>query len=1340
MNRTHPAYDPSMSDSLAEEIRAAREARKWDQTELARMVGVGQQTISRWERGRTAPTGTQLDRLRAVLGMDGAATPPRRPLLQELPFNRLDAYEFEAFCAALASGVFADAHEVTPYGVNGDTQHGIDIRVVTAAGEHIGIQCKKYLKFQPSSFKNAVTKLDRARARVDRCILFLSTQATKTVQDACAALEGWSIWDSRILSAKVRELPNDQAVSLVDQFFPGMREEFLGIRTPSPWRPAADAYPASMHGFHLVGRQDLLSELLAFADGGDSPRVGVLVGAAGLGKSRLLSEFAARHEQRTGAIARVLLPGAVAHEAFGALPVADGLLVIVDDAHERSDDLAMAVSGILHERPTAKVVLATRPYGAPVVRQALRTAGVPDHATSTWQLTALKAKEAAELACQILGQGSDIAARALAGVAADSPLLLVSAATRMKYGQLSLETLQSHECVHQLLLDGLVSSTLAKSARPDADRALLHAVAAVQPVATDVPHFQETLSAILGLPFTQINPQLIRLEEEGVLVRRGASIRITPDLLGDVLLAEAAVLRHNGASAGYLERVRDCAQGEALRNALVNAGRVDWQWSGRPRHHGGVIGPLWAVLEAEFRNGGAYTRAELLRLNRKVAPFQPQRAFDLARWAVEHPTERDDRPDEARWMPGDYGHADVLREVPRVLEAVAVDLDMLRSVYDLLWVLGRDDERPLNQHPDGPLRILLGLASYGPGKPLAYQEILLDALTEWLQDDGPNPANRMPLALLDPLFSDGAEGRTFDGTTLTLSRYPVNPAAVAAVRQRATDVLLEEYAAEDQTRAVVAARSFEGLLRGGGPGFEASRAEFLVRLVRLTREVRPGPLVSLAVRRSLGRTLAHDSEPVSAAARAVINALPDSTEHRLACLLHTGPFDRRLRATGNGLAYEGVPRDRTVTDLRGWPVNDAAACIVSLADAGRGVLDRHCQGVQSFLTEALDEIPGLAGALVQRLMHANDDTVRLALPAVLRSWVERDVVTALGSCRQVVSGGSPVHLQAVMEAFRECIPEIAHQDEALGLVRSLATHPDPWVRVGVLNVAASLLHSSRDQALELVTSVPFADVPAELHHLWWAFTVDGLLSWSDLTAPTREFLLEQVTRVRELNHSLQQFIAHIASTDGATAVALLLARIERWESGQVETSFEPLPYHWSAPLQLRQRTDGMELLRSIRDWLSHPRERAWFREMQVPKLFWSCAEGADDAILDLLLEPYRAGATELAHATAPLLSEIPSDVFWNRVDFVAELVRTSAKASPRLGKRAAGALRLAVFSSVRWSAPGQPHPEDVQILERTKQVRAGLPVGSVVDRFYSSLEENAQRRMAWDMAEDAVEG
>lgn len=58
-----------MDDVFGRRLRAVREARGMNQDELASEIGVVYQQVSRWESGKTMPTGATLARLATILNV-----------------------------------------------------------------------------------------------------------------------------------------------------------------------------------------------------------------------------------------------------------------------------------------------------------------------------------------------------------------------------------------------------------------------------------------------------------------------------------------------------------------------------------------------------------------------------------------------------------------------------------------------------------------------------------------------------------------------------------------------------------------------------------------------------------------------------------------------------------------------------------------------------------------------------------------------------------------------------------------------------------------------------------------------------------------------------------------------------------------------------------------------------------------------------------------------------------------------------------------------------------------------------------------------------------------------
>ena len=198
-------------------------------------------------------------------------------------------------------------------------------------------------------------------------------------------------------------------------------------------------------------------------------------------------------------------------------------------------------------------------------------------------------------------------------------------------------------------------------------------------------------------------PTLLRcldaLEEAGVLLRRGNTLRIVPDVLADHILHEASVTSQ-GRSTGYADSVFDkfgsLCPGEVLRNLS----ELDWRlrWSGTPAS--GLLSEVWQKIEHEFKVGTNLERFTMLKLLQDVALNLPDRMLALAEYAMRNPNFQDDETANGnRYMR--FTHSDVLRQLPTLLRRISYTLTFLPRCCQLLWELGRDDDRD-HQPPSGP--------------------------------------------------------------------------------------------------------------------------------------------------------------------------------------------------------------------------------------------------------------------------------------------------------------------------------------------------------------------------------------------------------------------------------------------------------------------------------------------------------------------------------------------------------------------------------------------------------------------------------------------------------------
>ena len=235
-------------ESLGDLVRAARERLGMDQAELGRRLKVGQQTVSRWERGTSRPRlamlpdlaealEVPLDDLRAAAGrldrVSGVATEAQASgpfYVRALPFQDLSWERFEDACADILQHMYPGSH-VSRFGGQGERQDGIDL--LADEPREATAQCKRHKRFGPNQVRDAVNAVaEPAR----RNYLFVSRQtATAEARREMAKHPDWALWDGEDLSGYVRtEMDPERAIRFVDTHFPNSRQAFLGRETPGP--------------------------------------------------------------------------------------------------------------------------------------------------------------------------------------------------------------------------------------------------------------------------------------------------------------------------------------------------------------------------------------------------------------------------------------------------------------------------------------------------------------------------------------------------------------------------------------------------------------------------------------------------------------------------------------------------------------------------------------------------------------------------------------------------------------------------------------------------------------------------------------------------------------------------------------------------------------------------------------------------------------------------------------------------------------------------------------------------------------------------------------------------
>lgn len=1360
-----------MTERLRELLRTARLGQGWDQAQFARQLGaVGQQTVSRWERGTSRPRRAMIPRIAQVLGIEAQILfhamaderpapaaeplPPVRPLVSELPLDKLREDVFESFCTDLAELLYPYPHDVHGYGSQGDKQGGIDIEVRHPEGPPTAIQCKRVQRFGPGDVQAAV---DALTLPVRECFLFLSRKASPGARQEIANHPGWRLWDRIDISRAVRHLPEQgAAIRLVDTYFPGYREAFLGVPRPGPWETAEEFFrPLTRmamfsHGWRLAGRAQELNALMAFLR--DSrQRVAVVVGAGGIGKSRLLRQFADETSSPGADRAAVRFAAAdipVIPAEFEQLPATDPLAVVVEDAHDRSDAAAI-VRGVLRRSPDAKTVISVRPYALADLLNQLRNAGVSPDDCMTVSLEELAPREAQQLAREALGADAPPGlAEWLAGIAPDCPLIIVVGAALIKRGSLDPAHLRTTSHIRVEMMEAFRDAMIAgmSTGDPETGREVLNAVAALQPVRIDDDDFRSAMSALAQRRFDQVMPYLSSLEAAGILRRRGTSLRIVPDLLGDAVLTGAAVDTTTGVPVGYLEQVYKAADGTTLSNVFINASRVDWQIQQGNRGHASLVQPLWELVNAQFAQAGIHGRVALLQLLKKVAAFQPRPTLALIRWALTNPTqecEPSDHPLAGLYVP-DYD--DVRHELAPLLENIAYNLDHLTEAADLLWQLAEIDPRPPNQFPYHPIRVLSRLISYAPTTPLRYHEELLAAAARWFGRPDLGDLLYSPFEVLEPLLVTEAVVQSSDGLSLTLTTYPVSPGVVHGLRNQVLDLVFSEFRSPDNRRAVRAARAIGSslvypALHCDDPAPDQTAmdqwtpvfAETIKRVGSLAADSGLDPVVVIALREALVWHYQYSPTRTKIIARQVWHGMPNSLDHRFALVLHDGwgkliaetddPSNRRQETDA---MFEAVAAEA----IRAWSDLELVDRLEQRLTAEHWAFGNDIRHASFFVWTLARQRPSIADELCRRVLRDQASILVDLIPAGLGRLLEADPSRGLARAHELVQTGNLAVVRNVAHTLGWSRGgRTSLVDGEADLLRSLIRHENPAVRG--LTVAAGRVLGQVHPALaaELATTVRFADSAVVADEVAAAFCAPGYLRWNDLSGSQASDLLSQLAdcpSIRE--YHITGLLKAICDHNPEAVVGLLIRRIEIWEQAGSPPGYEPLPRAWHNAPRFTGHPQYGELLRTVHRWMTNGIE-SWQRRYVGSELFGLVAGNFDQETLSVLQEALESGDARQVKAAGSIFSQAPRTLLWDHVDFVTKTLNTALQHGDDCVQQVAGGLQAAAISGFRRGIARQPFGEDIEQRDRATEIAARLPRGSIEQKFYQAVAESAERNI-----------
>ncbi|SDP76837.1 Restriction endonuclease [Arthrobacter sp. ok909] len=1313
-------------------------------------MGVGQQAVSGWERGMSRPRQSQLPALCSLLLLDVAdatrageyeadVTISTHRMLT-LPFENLPDDAFEAFCRDLISFRNPD-RTATRNGSTGQKQYGVDV-FVDGAGERIGVQCKRHKSFGPADIRAAVGEV-LPEAGITSGVIALSRRtASASARLEMAKYPGWTLWDGEDLSRFVREIPVDQALILVDTYFNGLREGFLGIRLPSPWLTPNEydsALPGRLgieRGFELVGRAESLDRLTELAL--NHERLVLVVGRGGIGKTRFLREFALSELGRPICFAA---RGPIAPETYALLPQG-APVVVIDDAMDSDFDVASLTQGVLRARPDATIVFSARPRLVSQLREQL---GMAEASTNdiTVELDDLTISDAEALAREALGdQATDARAESLARIGYDCPFLIVLGAHLVRSGKLSDSDLQSQGQLRREILTRF-ADIVVRGSSADARTAVLGAVAAVQPAPLDEYGVVDGLAAVSGQEPDRVLEIIEELEDLGLILRRKHTVRVVPDLLGDAIL-ERALVSDSGIEKRFAKRLADHATGRALTHAIKNVSIIDWHR--RSEGPSQLADVLWSTLNQHALALSNSKRTELSKRIAPVAVIYPEQALDLVESLLGNPAPDEEDPFSGIWgKPRQITNDDLARSLAPLVANAGHSTDHLERSMRLLFSIGRTDERQEHQNPDHALRLLRELGEFHPNRSVRFNERFVEVIGKMLKEDRHATDRALLIAMLKPaLASDLTVTEWKSAASLSMRHLTINLETVAGVRMRAIALASDCLTTNDIESALAAIDVLEESLRSHDRADDVTHefaqvAETLRRLI--SDEARPAG-IRLAAYRALGWHATYGEGERRRLARQIRKQLVQDDDFLLARILRPG-WD--------------IDEDEDEGDL------DDDSNFASRYQRSAEAIDLAIQGLVSRWTArgeskallghvrtAMNEEKRATGRfsspdlLLRRLFaaepevardvlgdHGKQDPVEDALTrAALSSLLELEGTSAAAAAARLIAA-SPTHAALVASAVVDQGAPLNGLRE--NIVRKLVQTDFPEVHLLLLSAARWLGAEERGIVLEMLQAAPIESDAQVADAAAGVLAGGSVVPWASLMPDERKAILDRLAASPTLRpDNLGRLLNAEIKIDPISALRFLQKRIDR--GGRPRDGFDPPPHVPSLHINFQSSPQLTELIDATVEWILE--KDSWERRFYGKQLLEPMLSGYRDEAKALLRRLITSRDEQRVNLANSLLDGAPHNFVIRETQFVEELLEEAHQMPESLGRHVIAGLHGSAEFGMRSRSVGVDDPEEVALRDEATATAQRYPEGSPIRLFYEDVAQYASHRLHAERLDD----
>ena len=1134
----------------------------------------------------------------------------------------------------------------------------------------------------------------------------------------------------------------------------------LGVRvtpfvTPREFfKPFSDPAKLFNHCWAVVGRKETITELHRFI--ASKRRVALIYGPGTVGKTKILAEFSKQFSSKHRGQVLLFLKDNIPldHESIKQIP-AKRTTIVVDDAHRRAD-LKFLLQVAQQYPKRIKLVFSARPQGKDFLRTALAEAGFDAAELQDFgDLKKLTKTELKGIAAQVLGTKNSHLIDQLVSATGDSPLVTLVGAQLLLTQSIDPRLLERHDEFRFTVLsrfEDAVSGKLTDNVDANVARRLLRLISALAPIRPDDRQFQQVAGDFLGIKKPALVDIIGVLEEQGTLLRRGYSLRINPDVLSDNILHKACLTR-TGQATGFADEVFNAFSKVAAERVLGNLAELDWRL-GKTGNASTLLERIWESINRQFRRASNFDRVVILDWLQRIAYYQPAKALALVEFAIHHSSRQSGNKGlQALYR---YTHHDVLRALPRVIQAVGYNIEYLPRCCNLLWHLGRNDVQKPASNLESPLKILSEFAKYDVGKPIFVNKTVFEQVEKWLAEKDCHSHLHSPFDILDEFLRKEILSSRSEGIQVHLSSHGINPKTTKDLRQRTIKLL--ENSLQSQSRKVVlrALHSLSDALRSP-PGqlarviTEEERQAWLTEQMQILAilgaivRTNNSPIIRLRVSRSLQWYSRHGSPAVRQKAVVIIRSIPETFDYLLTKSLWYEHWEWREELEDSGrVDYEAVAQEtenvvaliakqflqkyrkppKGYSVLRQYLSDFGVVGITAHADHFLGILSCTDSNYSKKLCELIIRNPksNLATYLAALLSGVRRNRPKAAARIIKKAINTRDEALCYEAARFYGYSSDGI------------------EEHDLPSLERLLRHKSVNVRRVAIHALASFKDKESRKVIEAVKRIKIsantniAEAVCQIFdHTTPTYGIPfAALSDRDLSVILKGLL--QIPEIGDHQYHVDRFLGHATERNPLLVSRFFCKRLDiRRKRRKNGTRFNPLSF-LGFRYALRNISSKPEYKNIIDELLRRATRADALDKFWLPIFFKDISDGYCRAALDNLKPWIISGDRPKLEAAALLLRSAPADFLFEQKDFVIELLETANAFGEDCSRSVASDLFSCAVSGLREGHPGEPKNHDVDIRDRSNAALASLQTGSPAHKFYESLVRYAEGEMRDDVA------